>query len=222
VSSEDRVVRAGEKGEGSYVEFEMWLRRLEARVGSLVSASGSFFGARRELCEVWHPEQSSDFFVPLHVAARKLRTVVDPECRGYYGLTHREQVEFDRKVRTITHGLSVLFTHAGLMNPLRYPMFSWQLISHKLFRWIAPVATLSLFVSNFFLWRAAPFYRLTLVLQVGLCLMGLAGLAVVGLRRFRALELAGFFLLVNAAGVVAWIKFLSGERFVTWQPTQRS
>src|SRR5213079_2002834 len=74
VSSEDRVSSTG--GEAWYVRVEMWLRRLEARVGSLVGVSGSFFAARRELCEKWHPTQSSDFFVPLHVVAAGFRSVV--------------------------------------------------------------------------------------------------------------------------------------------------
>jgi hypothetical protein len=34
-------------------------------------------------------------------------------------------------------------------------------------------------------------------------------------------RLAGFFLLVNAAIVMAWFYHLSGQRAVTWQPTQR-
>ena len=43
VSSEDQIVkRPGLKGEQSYVGFEMWMRRLESRIGSLVTASGFF------------------------------------------------------------------------------------------------------------------------------------------------------------------------------------
>jgi len=34
-------------------------------------------------------------------------------------------------------------------------------------------------------------------------------------------RLAGFFLLVNAAIVVAWFYHLTGKRAVMWQPTQR-
>ena len=222
VSSEDQVSRTGEKGEGRYVKFEMWLRRLESQVGSLVSASGSFFAARRELCDVWHPDQSSDFFIPLHAAERKLRTVVDPECRGHYGVAQEEKIEFDRKVRTVVHGLNVVATHLHLLNPLRHAFFAWQLVSHKVLRWLAPMAGLLLLLANLFLWNTGTFYRVTLALQAALYLAGLAALAVAGLRKIRAFELAGFFVMVNAATLVAWIKYLRGERFVSWQPTRRS
>ncbi len=222
VSSEDRVMAdQGSVGEGSYIDFEMWLRRLEARVGSLVGASGSFFAARRELCEQWHPGQSSDFFIPLHVAKQGLRTVVDIQSVGYYGLTRSERSEFHRKVRTIVHGLDVFFTHLELLNPLRYGLFSWQLASHKLARWMAPFALVALLVSNFGLWNAGRFYRTTLVLQVVLYGIGLLGLAFDRLHQVALFRLATFFLMGNAATLTAWFKFSLGEKFVTWEPTPR-
>ena len=49
VSSEDRLIGQDGKpsGEGFYVRYEMWLRRLESEVHSLVGLSGSFFAARK-------------------------------------------------------------------------------------------------------------------------------------------------------------------------------
>jgi cellulose synthase/poly-beta-1,6-N-acetylglucosamine synthase-like glycosyltransferase len=52
VSSVDRVLGQDGKpcGEGFYVRYKMWLRRLESKVNSLVGLSGSFFAARKEVC----------------------------------------------------------------------------------------------------------------------------------------------------------------------------
>jgi len=223
VSSEDQVATGKRSwmGERLYVQFEIWLRRLEARVGSLVGNSGSFFAARRELCEMWHPDQSSDFFLALHAAKRGLRSVVDPECQGRYGLVRSYKAELQRKVRTVVHGLDVLFTHRDLLNPVRYGLFSWQLVSHKLFRWLVPLGIFSLLVSNSLLWNAGSFYRLFLVLQVGLygaCLLASVAGCWAG---FKVLKPASFFVLGNAATVMAWLYFLSGEKFATWQPSER-
>jgi len=187
-----------------------------------VGNSGSYFAARRELCEVWHPEQSSDFFLALHAAKRGLRAVVDPECQGRYGLVCSESAELQRKVRTIVHGLNVLFTHRELLNPVRYGLFSWQLISHKLFRWLVPFAIFSLLVSNSLLWHAGSFYRLFLVLQAGLYGAGFLAWAASCWLRFKIFKPASFFMLGNAATVMAWLYFLSGEKFATWQPSQRN
>jgi glycosyltransferase involved in cell wall biosynthesis len=223
VSSED-VIGGGKKGwmgERSYIQLEMGLRRLESRVNSLVSASGSFFAARRGLCEEWHPDQSSDFFIALHAAARGLRAIVDPECRGHYGLLRSEKAELHRKVRTVVHGLDVFFSHLSLANPLRYGFFSFQLISHKLFRWLVPFALLGLLASNLLLWNAGAFYRVSVVLQASLYASGLLTLAVENLGRIKPFQLASYVLVGASATVVAWLKFCSGERYVTWQPSRR-
>lgn len=224
VSSEDRVVTAKDalQGEGSYIGFEMWLRRLESRVGSLVGASGSFFAARRDLCKDWHPGQSSDFFIPLHTAEHGLRTVVDPESVGQYGLTRSEKAEFQRKVRTIVHGLDVLFHHLPLLNPFRYGLFSWQLASHKLARWMAPFAAVVLFVSNVFLWNDGLLYQAALLAQGALYLTGLVAIGIKGLDNLKPFRFASFFLLGNAATLTAWLQFSLGERYVSWEPTHRS
>jgi glycosyltransferase involved in cell wall biosynthesis len=223
VSSEDDAGRKQTHGAGesSYVRSEMELRRLESQVASAVSASGSFFGARQEVCARWHPDRSSDFFVPLHAVAQGFRVVVEPECRARLAVVQSDRAEFHRKVRTIVHGLDVLFSHWALLNPLRHGLFSWQLASHKLFRWLLPYALAALLLSNIFICAAHPFYRLFLLLQICGYVAGTLALLVKGWADFRPLRLAAFFLIGNAATVVAWVKFSLGERYVVWEPSQR-
>ena len=222
VSSEDEIVRKkGWMGEQLYVQFEMRMRRLESRIGSLVTASGSFFAARRSVCDTWHIDQTSDFFVVLNTVSLGMRAVVDPESVGRYGLVHSEKAELQRKIRTIVNGLAVFFAHKELLNPLRYGFFSWQLISHKLFRWLTPFAMLLLFVSNLFLWTKGLFYQAALVSQAAMYAAGLLALSIDRSSVWKPIKLAGYFLLGNAATLMAWFYFLSGEKFVSWQPSQR-
>ena len=70
VSSEDRFVSrdGGIVGEGAYVRYEMWLRGLESRRAGLVGLSGSFFAARREICDKWDIYSPSDFNTALNCA----------------------------------------------------------------------------------------------------------------------------------------------------------
>jgi glycosyltransferase involved in cell wall biosynthesis len=222
VSSEDRIAkRPGFKGEESYVSFEMWMRRMESSIGSLVTASGSFFAARRSVCEPWHTDKTSDFFVVLNTVQAGMRAVVDPGSVGQYGLSRSDKSELQRKVRTIVNGLDVFFLYVQLLNPFRYGFFSWQLVSHKLFRWLVPSAMLLLFASNCFLWRNGPFYQLCLFAQIAVYGAGLLALTVKSFGRWKPVKLAGYFVLGNAATLMAWFYFLSGEKFVSWQPTQR-
>jgi glycosyltransferase involved in cell wall biosynthesis len=223
VSSVDQLLDAKKDwvGEHFYVYGEMGLRHLEARVSSLVSLSGALFSARRFLCDPWYPDQSSDFFLALNAVARGLRAVQDPECRARLGVVRSEKAELSRKVRTIVHGLVVFFSNLRLVNPIRYGLFSWQLVSHKLCRWLLPFGIIAVFGSNLFLWKGGPFYQLFLVLQLLGYGVGLISYAGGGLARSGVLRLASFFVLGNVATLVAWWKFCRGEKMVTWEPSQR-
>lgn len=211
----------GRMGETLYVYGEMGLRRLESRVSSLVSLSGSLFAVRRSLCDTWHPDQSSDFFLALHAVMRGLRAVLDPECPARVGVVRSGRGELSRKVRTIVHGLVVFFSHLELLNPFRYGVFSWQLVSHKLCRWLVPFAVIGLLVSNAFLWKAGRFYQFFLVAQLAGYASSLFSFVEGRLARLSVVRLAGYFVLGNLATLWAWWKFCLGDKVVTWEPSRR-
>jgi hypothetical protein len=56
--------------------------------------------------------------------------------------------EYTRKIRTMARGLETLWHLRVLMNPLRYGLSAWMLLSHKLARWLifltAPLALIGL------------------------------------------------------------------------------
>jgi glycosyltransferase involved in cell wall biosynthesis len=223
VSSVDELLDAKRDwlGEHFYVYGEMGLRQLEGQISSLVSMSGAFFSVRRSLCERWNPEQSSDFFLALNAAAAGYRAIQDPECRARLGVVKSEKAELSRKVRTIVHGLVVFFSYSRLANPFRYGFFSWQLVSHKLCRWLLPFGLMGVFVSNLFLWRAGIFYQVSLALQIFAYGLGLVAYAAGGHAKSGFLRLASFFILGNIATLLAWWKFFLGDKMVTWEPSRR-
>jgi glycosyltransferase involved in cell wall biosynthesis len=217
VSSEDRLLDssgAAKAGEGGYVGYEMRLRRLESRVGSLVGLSGSFFAARREVCEGFSDRLASDFRTALRAVGLGLRAVNDHEAIGYYRDAGGETREFDRKVRTVVRGMTVLFSECRLLNPLRYGLFSWQLASHKLARWTVPLAMIVALGASAVLARGSEFFRVALAAQVASYLVGFA----VPLGPLRKLR---YLVEVNLAILVAWSLYLRGDRIVTWTPTTR-
>jgi glycosyltransferase involved in cell wall biosynthesis len=223
VSSEDRFVGGTDAGggEGWYVRYEMLLRRLESDVHSVVGLSGSFFAARREVCEGFSDRLQSDFRTVLESARRGYRAIVDPDVFGYYRDIARGGREFDRKVRTVVRGLAVLFAERDLLDPFRHGIFAWQLASHKLARWTVPLAmAIGVLASA---WLAASSRAFAVVLGIELAAIVYAAFAsrrpflVVGAPA-RALV---YFLVVNSSIVVAWIRFLRGERIVVWEPSRR-
>ncbi len=220
VSSEDDTRASVGNAEPMYISFDSVLRRLEGAVCSLINASGSLFAARREVCGNWLPPMSSDFFVPLHSIEAGYDVVVDTRVPGYLGTVNVVD-EFQRKVRTIVHGLDVFFAHLHILNPFVYGLVSWELVSHKLFRWLLPFGFIAALLSNCFLWNAGAFYRATLVAQVVFHLAGVVPRYFPRCLRFLPFKVASFFMIGNLSTLKSWILYFQGERFQTWEPSKR-
>ncbi len=223
VSSEDRLVgRGGEtSGEGLYVRYEMWLRSLESRVGSLVGLSGSLFAARRTVCADFSGEMQSDFRTVFNSVKLGLRGISEPRAVGIYQDTADPKREWERKIRTVVRGLTVFFRHAELLNPFRYGLFSYQLFCHKLLRWLVPLWLILALISNVVLANSSIVYAALLAVQLSLYALGLIGLLQPKLQRAVVVRVPMYFLAVNASILLAWRRYLRGDRIVTWSPTQR-
>ena len=219
VSSEDHV--AVEGGEGAYVRYEMALRRLESEAATIVGCSGSFFSVRRELAAPWPSDLASDFRSALEAARRGLRAVSEPRARASFRAVDDPRAEWRRKVRTVRRGIAVLAAYRALLHP-RYGRTALALWGHKVARFTSPFALGLVFAASAL---AAPGSApAAALLGAQLLLYGLGGLALavesVRSRSFVA-RVAGFFMLVNASMLVAWMHHLRGDKAVTWEPTRR-
>ncbi len=224
VSSVDRFVDQDGRtsGEGAYVKYEMFLRSLESRVNSLVGLSGSFFAARSTVCkQAWSEDLQSDFNTVLNSMRMGLRGVADPASLGIYKNIADERKEYERKVRTVLRGISVFMKSWGLVNPVRYPVFAWQLVSHKLCRWLVPFGMVAAFVTNGLLAAGSSWYAALFAGQVLFYLVALGGVLVRPLLKLSLVRIPSFFLVVNISILQAWIRYWSGERLVAWEPSKR-
>ena len=131
------------------------------------------------------------------------------------------RAEFSRKARTLLRGMTALFGNATLLNPFRHPAFSFILVSHKLARWLAPLA-LAGCLAGAWLLRAEPLYSGMLYAQLTLYALAIAGLAWPALAaRSLVVRFSAFFLLVNAAAAKAFALWIVGVRQEVWEPTRR-
>jgi len=222
VSSEDRFITEDGKiaGEGAYVKYEMWLRKLESSAYSLVGLSGSFFACRAEIAEDWNIGIPSDFNTAINCVRKGRIAITDPQLLGYYPNLKDESKEFQRKVRTVLRGMAALFSDPSLLNPLRYGFFSFELISHKLMRWLVPWFMLTTLIINLLLpWSGL--FGLMLLGQVAFYGLGAAAFFHAGLREHKLVKLIYFFIQVNLAIAQAMILYLRGQRIARWEPSKR-
>lgn len=221
VSSEDRLINKNGKpsGEGVYVRYEMWLRRLESNVNSLVGLSGSFFAARVEVCQDFSGDVQSDFRTLLSSIKLGLRGVSDPRALGIYSNITDEKKEFERKVRTVLRGMTVFFRHSAFLNIFRYGLFSYQFFCHKLMRWLVPIFLVTALVSNTILANFSLFYMVMLLGQLIFYGLGIYGWFTQSLSGI--LKTPMYFLIVNTAIAKAWWQYVTGKRIVLWTPSRR-
>jgi cellulose synthase/poly-beta-1,6-N-acetylglucosamine synthase-like glycosyltransferase len=217
ITKEDKVSQC----EGIYVKYEMQLRKYESVVNSLVGVSGSFFAIKREICDDWRNEFSSDYYLPIVAYMHGYRTIFDPQAINRYSILKTVKQEYTRKVRTIVLGLVVLLGNFSILNPFKYGFYAFQMFSHKLLRWLVPFFMLSLFLTNIMLTSKSVFWIGVLIAQVLLYFMALLSYLITPLQINSLCSICLFFVISNISIVEAWYKFLFGQKFIVWEPTKR-
>ena len=223
VSSEDRFISKDGKlaGEGAYVRYEMWLRSLESDRGGLVGLSGSFFAARREVCERWDFSTCSDFNVARNCIRLGLIAINCPGMVGYYPDLADPKKEYLRKVRTVLRGISAIPRHAWVLNPFRNTLFAFEVWSHKIMRWTVPWFMLLFFFITLLLQGEGMIFTLALLVQLVFYALALAGWISDKLQENTVIRIVYFFVQSNIAIAHATIQFFTGKRVLVWVPSKR-
>jgi len=208
-------------GEGcsAYMRYENALRAWETGLGSIVGVDGGIDAVRRELYVAMRPDQLPDFVLPLAVREQGFRVVYEPRALLYEDALAAASDEFRMRVRVSLRALHALRDKAALLNPARFGLFAWQLVSHKLLRYLAPLFQIGALVANAALaWGPWSVWKGLFAAQLLFYALAWAG----HLRRDgtspRPVTLAYYLCLVNLASLVALWRFARGQRQVTWQP----
>jgi cellulose synthase/poly-beta-1,6-N-acetylglucosamine synthase-like glycosyltransferase len=223
LSSEDQFISndGSVVGEGAYVKYEMWLRRLESDRAGLVGLSGSFFAARREVCEHWDIYCPSDFNTALNTAKLGLVAITCPDVVGIYKDVQDASLEYRRKMRTVIRGMTAIARHPEVLNPFRMGLFAFQVWSHKIMRWGVPWFMAVFLLLTLLLQGQGLVYTLALIAQLAFYSLALLGWISKSLRQNTLIKIIFFFVQTNLALAQAAIVFLLGKRMTVWTPSKR-
>jgi cellulose synthase/poly-beta-1,6-N-acetylglucosamine synthase-like glycosyltransferase len=206
-----------EHSEGLYWDYEIALKRLESSVSSVVGGDGAIYATRRALYVPMRPDALSDFVNPLQVVRAGYRCVYEPEARCFERAGDSFDKEFRRKVRIVNRAWRAMLTMPELLNPFRFGFFSFELVSHKLLRWLMPFFMAALLVVNALLIQRGAFYAALFAAQVVFYVLAAVGHL---LREWpsmpRLLTIPYFFCLVNVASAVGIVDAYRGRAYVTW------
>ena len=215
------------RGGEIYWSYELSLRAAESRLGSMIGVSGCLYAVRKRAYREINPSLISDFVIAMRMREQGLRTVLAPDATCFEATLERGSHELAMRVRVAMRSLDALIRERRFLNPLRYGCFAWQLWSHKVVRYASPVLWLGALSTNVALATSndvalaleGPFYLALLAGQCAVLAAGLLGFVLQSRR--RELGLLGqpyYFLLTNVASLIATLRYLQGERMVTWQP----
>ena len=155
VAGEKRImVRTGDglaaSGEGAYWRYESTLKRWDSQLYSAMGAAGELYAIRREQFQPMDLNMLiDDFIMSMRMVQRGYRIAYTPDAYAMETGSASLEDEQKRKVRIAAGGLQSIWALRSMMNPLRYGIVSFQLISHRFLRWsITPLALFALVPLN--------------------------------------------------------------------------
>ncbi|MAA66255.1 MAG: glycosyl transferase [Alteromonadaceae bacterium] len=207
-------------GCSAYMKYENWLREKETRIGSIVGVDGGIDAMRKSLYQPLRADQLPDFVQPLKVVEQGKRVVYEPEALLKEEALQDGSSEFSMRVRVTLRALWALKDMSHLMNPARNGLFAFQMISHKLLRYLAFVPQTIFTIVSLALVGRGGIYALSVV-----GLLVLYGLAWHGYQREKNgrrlppyIAAPYYLMLLNYACYKAASAFLKGEKKVIWTP----
>ncbi|HEX8249537.1 MAG TPA: glycosyltransferase family 2 protein [Pyrinomonadaceae bacterium] len=211
------------KGAKSYWNYETFLKESESRACSLIGASGCLYAVRKSAYQPMYAEACSDFLVCTVLFRQGLRSVYESEAICTEQTNQQANKEMQMRVRVISQTFTDLWRNRDMLNPLKSGFYAVQLISHKLLRYAVPLFLALILFSTAALAAHSFFYSLIFLFQAAFYSMAFAAwlLERNGVK-LGILAMPLYFVLANIASVIAFYKFLRGERYTRWEPIREN
>jgi len=202
--------------EGLYWRYEMALRALESRLGSITAGNGAIYATRRESYIEVDPIMGHDLSFPFNMVKRGWRAVYVPEARAAEKMVPSLEGEFARKRRMMSHTWPIVL-RGGLLSPRGYPpLYALMIASHRLLRYAAPFLHVAALVASFVLGASSTFYALALALQLALIVAALLARVV----PLRPLLVARYYVLTTASVAAGLWDWLRHGTPAGWEPAE--
>ncbi|PWJ56787.1 cellulose synthase/poly-beta-1,6-N-acetylglucosamine synthase-like glycosyltransferase [Dyadobacter jejuensis] len=231
VSGEKRVQAPDQAdataGEGLYWKYESTLKRWDSELFTVVGAAGELFSIRTAL---YQPVPSNaildDFMISMQIAQKGYRIIYEPEAYAVEWGSENIHEELKRKIRIAAGGIQSIIWLKALLNPFKYPLLSFQYISHRVLRWtLTPLLLPVILLLNILIVaqpHAAPIYNLALLAQGVFYGLALLGWVMENRKvRLKALFVPYYFCMMNVAVLAGIYRFAKGKQSAIWEKSVR-
>ncbi len=204
------------KFEMEYWNYETEIKQNESIVyGKILGPSGGCYAIRNEVfTKIPTNFMVDDFFVGFNVLLKKYKSILNKDAICYEDLLTNWKQEFFRKIRISTGNFQNLW-HFKKIAFQFHSEVGFIFISHKIIRWFTPFF---LIVIYYILLLEYTLFILivTLFLPIIDLLLFTFGVQFKPLRKFH------YFIIMNLAVLIGFIKFCKGVKTNVWQPTTRN
>ncbi|NOX87866.1 MAG: glycosyltransferase family 2 protein [Calditrichaeota bacterium] len=205
--------------ENTYWSFEIKMKINESTIGSVVGGDGAIYAIRRELFKPLNQDDINDFVNPIQIILQGYRGVFNPKAVCYEETSSSFMKEYWRKRRIVNRSWRGLWKNARVLNPFKTGLYAWQILSHKLLRWLGGLFCLLAFVSNLLLVTSGSFFLFTMILQILFHSVALWGYYMdrKGKNANFLINLPYYFDMVNLASLQGIIDVFRGKTYTTWK-----
>lgn len=209
-------------GQKLYWQYESLIKKSQTEMGTLTGSVGCVTAFRTSLYTPLPDNIIEDFTGPLMMVMKGFRVVYEEEAVCFEETTTKSSKEWSMRVRVIRGGMTGLLFARKILNPFQYPLASFQLISHKVLRWMVPLFMIFFATVTLQAVLADPEYlvaQMLLIIQV--LFYGSAALAFLLEKKGIHLKITAipfYFVVVNLAALVAMFKMLNHTLEATWEP----
>jgi cellulose synthase/poly-beta-1,6-N-acetylglucosamine synthase-like glycosyltransferase len=231
VAGEKKILSTGTEkvagaGEGLYWKYESFLKKLDAELYSVVGAAGELFSIRTELYEpVPGNVILDDFIISLNICRKGYRIAYEPAAYAMEMPSASIEEEQKRKVRISAGAFQSMRMMKDLLNIFKYPLLSFQYISHRVLRWtLCPVLLPLIFLLNLLIvWKGGGLiYQLLMAAQVLFYLAAfISWLLSKKHIKIKLLYVPYYFVFQNYCLYLGFIKYLKGKQSVLWEKAER-
>jgi cellulose synthase/poly-beta-1,6-N-acetylglucosamine synthase-like glycosyltransferase len=236
VTGEKRIDMTSEEGaagsgEGLYWKYESWLKRMDARLHTIVGAAGELFAIRTDLYEPVEPDTLlDDFVISLRIAGRGFRVEYEPEAYALERPAYSILDEQKRKIRIAAGGFQAMQRLAYLWNIGRYGWLTVQYVSHRVLRWAVTPACLPLlllingWLAVLTVETTAGVWWAVLLLAQGI----FYGMAALGYwlahrqTRWKVTFVPFYFVFMNACVLAGFVRYCRGNLSGVWEKNRRA
>ncbi|MFH1642291.1 MAG: glycosyltransferase family 2 protein [Nanoarchaeota archaeon] len=209
-------------GTVSFWDYENFIKVKQSGIFTITGCCGCIYSVKRKLYTPLPRDIISDLVEPLTIIEKGYRIIFESEALAYETTCETFKEEFKMRVRVITRGMRGLLHMKTLLNPFKHAFVSFQLLSHKVLRWLIPIFLIILYISNFNLIEKNTFFFAFFFLQTSFYLVALLSFFLDFLKiRIKIFSLPLYFCLINLASISALIRIIFQEKDITWETIRK-